>query len=230
MSAGVVYGTAGGSLTDGSSFTGNAEADAIGAAGEQRVAQHLNRFARKYPIAVLHDLDIPGTPANIDHAIVHGSRIWILDAKVWKPVRYRTVRGKAYRGGPAWPMSLFVKGEPCDFADKQTMAMATDRLAPYLLQQGVHASLDHPLLVVCSSSARNARLLNLRKLRVPGADCLAEDAAIARIEKIVKRSTGFDSDAVQAMRGLLRGRSAKPAQRDATQSAPEPRVNPDAGW
>jgi hypothetical protein len=233
----VVYGTPGGSLTAEASFAGNQEAGRIGAAGEQRVGALLNQLARRYPVAVLHDLDIPGSPANIDHLVVHGQHALILDSKVWRPARYRSRGGRAYRGGPGFPLSLLVRGERCDFAVKHTMEMAADRLSRYL--EGKHAlfSLDTPLLVVCPSSAERARELNLRGLRVPGAEVLPEDKALARVEKTVRGSRGFSEELAGFLLELVRGRGDAaggchpPAvPNPALRGAPVSPADPDAGW
>ena len=44
--------------------------------------------------AVLHDLriPIPGFKANIDHAVVSGRSVLLIDSKMWKP-RRPTTRG-----------------------------------------------------------------------------------------------------------------------------------------
>lgn len=233
---GVVYGTPGGSLTGGASFTGNQVADRIGAAGEQRVGVRLNQVAQRYPVAVLHDLDIPGSPANIDHLIVHGERVLILDSKVWKPARYRSRGGRAYRGGPGFPLSLVIRGERCDFAVKHTMEMAADRLSRYLEGRYARFCLDTPLLVVCPSSVKRARELRLRGLRVPGADVLPEDKALARVEKTVRGSRGFSEELAGFLLELVRGRGPgggldSPAvPNPALGDAPVSPADPDAGW
>ena len=230
-SPGVVHGTPGGSLSGGKSFTGNAEADRIGATGEQRVAAHLARLAGKFPIAVLHDLDIPGSPANIDHVVVYEDRVLILDSKVWKPARYRSRSGRAYRGGPGFPLSLLVRGEPCDFAVKHTMEMASDRLGSYLRGNRMRFFLDTPLLVVCPSSAKRARELNLRGLHVPGADVLPEPKAVARIERTVRGSRGYSEELTWCLRGLVRGQdTASGAESPACPPGPVLPSDPDAGW
>lgn len=59
---------------------------AVGAAGEEKVARHLDSIASD-AIRVLHDRRIPRTKANIDHLVVTGQGIWVVDAK-----RYREKR------------------------------------------------------------------------------------------------------------------------------------------
>lgn len=200
----MVYGTPGGSLTGGSSFTGNEAADRVGAAGEQRIGARLNQLAVKYPVAVMHDLDIPGSQANVDHLVVHGDRVLIMDSKVWKPMRCTSRGNRAYRGGPGFPLSLITRGEPCDFAVKHTMEMAADRLTRYLEQNRALFTLDMPLLIVCPSSQKKAGELNLRRLRVPGADVLPEGKALARIEKTIRGSRAFSGELAGFLARLVR--------------------------
>ncbi|GAB3569087.1 hypothetical protein GCM10027405_31700 [Arthrobacter alkaliphilus] len=51
-----------------------------GAIGEERLGTRLNSLATD-SIAVLHDRLIPGSKANIDHIVITGSGIWVIDAK-----------------------------------------------------------------------------------------------------------------------------------------------------
>jgi len=65
-----------------------------GAAGEQATAALLERLpARRW--AVLHDLAVPGSRANIDHLVIGPTGVWLVDTKATRaPVRsgWRSVR------------------------------------------------------------------------------------------------------------------------------------------
>lgn len=155
---GHVLGIPGGGLED-ARWARNAAVAKIGQAGEVRTAALLDRFAHQRDgVTVLHDLRIPvpNVTANIDHVVVSGTCVHIIDSKVWKPGRYWTVGGRTRRG--------FSRFEP---AEKKTMAMAHDVLARYLFQHGVEATVAVPVLAVWPSSARQP--LKLGWLRVPGA-------------------------------------------------------------
>lgn len=52
-----------------------------GAEGEERVGCRLEKLLKKRGIAVLHDLSIPGSSANIDHACVGPGGVTVIDAK-----------------------------------------------------------------------------------------------------------------------------------------------------
>lgn len=120
---GTVIGRPGGSLVDASWAKNTAVAD-IGRGGEQRTAAVLNDLARvPGGPTVLHDLriPIPGFSANIDHVVVAGSRVTIIDSKVWRHGVYWTLSGRTRRG-------LAV----VDFADKKTLPTAHAALRRHL--------------------------------------------------------------------------------------------------
>jgi hypothetical protein len=53
-----------------------------GAAGEQQTARLLDRLGRDGYV-VLHDLAVPGSPANIDHLAIGPSGVFVIDSKQW---------------------------------------------------------------------------------------------------------------------------------------------------
>jgi hypothetical protein len=55
-----------------------------GAIGEERLGARLDTLAAAGEVTVLHDRRIPGTRANIDHLVVAGSGVWVIDAKRYK--------------------------------------------------------------------------------------------------------------------------------------------------
>jgi hypothetical protein len=68
-----------------------------GAVGEERVAAMLNS-PDPARVAVLHDRRIPGTRANIDHLVVAGAGVWVIDAKRYAGQRpRRTTVGGLFR-------------------------------------------------------------------------------------------------------------------------------------
>lgn len=56
---------------------------AVGAVGEERLGTRLDGLASA-TIGVLHDRRIPRSKANIDHIVVTGAGIWVIDAKRYK--------------------------------------------------------------------------------------------------------------------------------------------------
>ena len=91
-----IFGRAATGLQD-SSWAVNENVAKIGAKGEQKTEALLNGFGKK--AAVLHDLriPIPGFKANIDHAIVSGKSVLLIDSNMWKPGFYWSTLG--YRRG-----------------------------------------------------------------------------------------------------------------------------------
>ena len=106
MSTGLVIGVAGASLTDGS-FTVDAGTARVGADGERKTAAILDPFTQTTSATVLHDLMVSarGYRSNIDHVVVSGSHVLIVDSKVWLPGFYWTLNGTTRRG-----MSRFATG------------------------------------------------------------------------------------------------------------------------
>lgn len=153
-----ILGVAGGGLRN-AQWAANAAVAKIGQSGEQQTAATLERFAAPdNGVTVLHDLHIPipNFNANIDHVVVSGSSIHIIDTKVWKPARYWTIAGMSFRG--------FKRFEP---AEKKTMAMAVDALERYLNKKNVRASIEVPVVAISPSSTR--KKLKVGLLSIPGA-------------------------------------------------------------
>ncbi|MFC8797285.1 nuclease-related domain-containing protein [Promicromonospora sp. NPDC057138] len=156
-SEGQIIGRPGAGLTGVPSWAANADVARIGQAGELRTAEILDEASRRHGIAVLHDLriPIPGIKANIDHVVVSGRRVLLVDAKVWRPGVYWTVAGRTFRG-----LHRF------SHAEKKTMQMAARALRAFLQKQGIRADIVWPLVVVWPSRAGTFRRA---LLRVPGA-------------------------------------------------------------
>jgi Nuclease-related domain len=53
-----------------------------GAHGEQQTARLLDRLTRDGYV-VLHDLAVPGSPANVDHLVIGPSGVFVIDSKQW---------------------------------------------------------------------------------------------------------------------------------------------------
>jgi hypothetical protein len=53
-----------------------------GAHGERRTARLLDRLTRDGYV-VLHDLAVPGSPANVDHLVIGPTGVFVIDSKQW---------------------------------------------------------------------------------------------------------------------------------------------------
>jgi hypothetical protein len=73
---------------------------AAGAAGEHRSAALLNwRYADDSSTWVLHHCRAPGfSHADVDHVVVRGSTVVVIDTKCWKPGRYRRLGDTVFYG------------------------------------------------------------------------------------------------------------------------------------
>ena len=148
-------GVAGGGL-DNASWAAKASAARVGQAGQRRTANILDStVSRRGGATVLHDLTIPGSRANVDHVVVVGRTVWVIDTKVWAPGFYWRVGSRAYRGAERF--------EP---AEKKTTSLAVTRLRSYLERRGVAADFATPTVVVWPSNTRDR--LSLALLRRVG--------------------------------------------------------------
>ncbi|GAA4032867.1 hypothetical protein GCM10023063_15270 [Arthrobacter methylotrophus] len=147
-----IYGRAATGLQD-TSWAVNENVARIGAKGEQKTEGLLNGFAKK--AAVLHDLRIPlpGFKANIDHAVVSGKSVLLIDSKMWKPGFYWSMLG--YRRG--WEKTPHI-GKSQEYVSNAMNAFL----------QGTGAKVLTPRLVVWSS--RDGQPLSTWMLNVPGAE------------------------------------------------------------
>lgn len=106
---GLVVGRPGAGLSGSPAWAVNGQVVHIGRQGELRTASVLDAAAQRHGFTVLHDLHIPlpGITANVDHVVVSGRRVLLIDAKVWRPGTYWTIAGHVDRrhephgtGGP----------------------------------------------------------------------------------------------------------------------------------
>jgi len=190
---GRVIGQAGFGLSEDASWATSQGAAEAGAKGEARTAEVLGQLAaRRGGPTVLHDLaiPIPGFTANIDHALVYGNRVLLIDSKWWRPGFYWTMAGHTYRGTQRF-----------EAAEKQTMAMATERISALLTDRGItHAVLDDPVVLIWPS--RTAPVLRTWALRVPGARPVSAQAGLRRLRRRRFRRSA-DASVVSALVPLV---------------------------
>tara|TARA_R110002051_G_scaffold314950_4_gene392656 strand:+ start:318 stop:953 length:636 start_codon:yes stop_codon:yes gene_type:complete len=189
--AGEVIGRAASSLGNSAGWSDNAAAAKVGVRGELSTAKILNTLAAMPDgPTVMHDLriPIPGVSANIDHLVISGRTVTIIDSKVWKPGFYWTLGGRTWRGRERFAP-----------ADKRTIPMAVDAIAGLLHREGVRSRLARPLLVVWPSNARSA--MSLMFLRSPGAAAMSGERFESRVTALIGLRKA-DPKIVEALRGL----------------------------
>lgn len=196
---GNIYGTPGGSLDEKSSSWASSKGAAdYGKLGEARLGNAINQIVQvSKGAAVFHDVDDPfGSPANIDHIIVAGSRALVLDAKVWKAGFYYRIGNNAYRG--------FFKRFTSADADKIT------KLNQRIDEIGNKAGIDiagRGLVVYPSSSfSRNpdGKKPSVWALRLPGIPAVNEARALKVVKKFVRRNGIAEPAAVHKIMKLVR--------------------------
>lgn len=190
---GRVIGQAGFGLAGDVSWAANAEVAAAGAKGEARTADALGALAAgPGGPTVLHDvaIPIPGFTANIDHVLVYGNRVLLLDTKWWRPGFYWTLGETTHRGG-----------ERFEAADKQTMKMASQRIANYLTSSGAgHCTVDVPLVLIWPS--RTSPALRTWALSIPGARPVEASRGLRALQRRRYRKSA-DAAAVSALVPLV---------------------------
>src|SRR5687767_2330696 len=59
------------------------QAIAKGVAGEELLGRELTALGQEMDLAVIHDLALRGSDANIDHLVVGPAGVTVVDAKAW---------------------------------------------------------------------------------------------------------------------------------------------------
>lgn len=166
----------------------------VGRDGELRTEELLSKLAgRRDGATVIHDLTIPipGFKANIDHAVISGRKIVLIDTKVWKPGRYWTFGGKTRRGREKVP-----------HVDKTNPQMGFDTISRFLKNRGIAFTMTTPLIAVWSSSKRTP--VQLFWLRIPGAATIRAEKLLRKVNRSVG-SRPADPAIVAALAELVVG-------------------------
>lgn len=92
-----IYGNAGGGLTN-ATWAANEAVAKIGQRAEKQTAELLKPFGAR--TAIIHDVrvPIPGFTSNIDHVVVTGKTVYLIDTKAWKAGWYWSISGKNMHG------------------------------------------------------------------------------------------------------------------------------------
>lgn len=170
-----IYGRAATGLAD-TSWAVNESVARMGTKGEQLSEKVLNTFSSR--AAVMHDLrvPIPGFKANIDHVIVSGRRVLILDSKMWKPGFYWTLAGVNRRGREKVPHT------------GKDQAWITKAVESHL--RGTGAEVLTVRLVIWPS--RTGEKASTWLLKVPGAILITGDALARTVRSFIGRRPADD--------------------------------------
>lgn len=200
----MIYGTPAIGLTHGG--FGTPASRAAGKAGEMLTAAVLNGFADR--AAIFHDLRVPHhrLTINIDHAVLTGNRLLLIDSKLWKAGRY-------WSAGP-W----YFRGTQRQKPPTQAVEIARESFKAYL-PPGI--DIRTPVVVLWSGAQAAGRLTGdirgqilgvsihpdrtarpFAYYRYPGARTITGNKLHRRVDRFISRRPP-DSRAVAALTGLL---------------------------
>ena len=187
----MIFGTAGGSLSTSTSWAkAGARGVRRGRDGEIMTAAILDplAYSDRGP-TVLHDVSVPGYNAQVDHIVVSGNKVLLIDTKVWDTGTYLGWGSKTWRNvGKGW--SSF------PHANVKALDMGLNHLGPKLPG---HARFLTPLVIVHPSNNERRTLLFVHN---PG----TRFVTAAQAETLVKArmSRPADRGIVDALRKWVR--------------------------
>lgn len=158
-----VLGVPGGSVAGGQQWAKtDANALRLAAKAERDTADVLNGHTNDGAV-ILHDLKVPAVKgnANIDHVVVSGNRVHLVDAKAWKPGFIWSMGGTSRRG-----LRRFAP------ASSTSMQYAKTQVEALLLAKGLRGVSVDATVVVWPTSAGS---LSLWALTMPGARVIRAD-------------------------------------------------------
>jgi hypothetical protein len=149
------FGTPGASLSGDSFYDKRKRAD-VGASGERRTADLLRALQqRRHPanqFAVIHDVMLPSDryTANIDHIVIAGKTVMIIDSKVWSSGLYVTFKGKTYVLHSKKTRTQYNKMiARFEAGDHKTLPMTLNILNEWTRQHGMNQVIfTNPLMIV----------------------------------------------------------------------------------
>jgi Nuclease-related domain len=144
------HGKPGGSV---GAATSNKKRIKVGAKGETATAVILRVIFRNVTrrVDVYHDVNIPGMKGgNIDHVVVSGAGLLLIESKRWRPGFYWTVFGKPFRNLTPVPSDTTVTGAKRFHTSTKTLSIGlenflkqfegTEQLVPVQSVVVVHSS------------------------------------------------------------------------------------------
>jgi hypothetical protein len=156
------FGTPGASLSGESFYDKRKRAD-VGASGERRTADLLRGIQqhRHLPnrFAVIHDVMLPSDryTANIDHIVIAGKSVLIIDSKVWSSGLYATFKGKTYVLHSKKTRTQYNKMVArFEAGDHKTLPMTLNILNEWTKQHGLNqVNFMNPLMIVWPPEGKN---------------------------------------------------------------------------
>jgi len=156
---------------EGAIWAVSGRASEIGAAAERRTGAALNRLAQTTGATVLHGLVFGRgkTSFDVDHAVVTGTDVYLVDSKCWRPGAYYNLGSRVYRGF----LNRF------QYAEVRTHDAAVERLAK-------HGILVAGSVMAVWPSREDGRVTMLR-VRNPSAKVMSGDRAMAWLARRIDK-------------------------------------------
>lgn len=161
----------------------NQEQRKWGDKGESQAVEAFSRYQDR--CAILHNVKIPGSTANIDHITVSGNEVTLWDSKWWSAGSYWTLGSMSFKG-------LRRRKD----LEKLTLVKGRAKIEAYLRAEGVHARFRQSRLIVWGRGPHRHFFF-----RFPGASWVSGAAGVRRAMK-VNRQPASD-EIVSALRRLL---------------------------
>ncbi|MGP9816864.1 nuclease-related domain-containing protein [Glutamicibacter sp. 363] len=163
-----IFGVPGAGLEN-QDFARNIGTAKAGAKFEKRTAKVLNELSKQ--CAVLHDVRIPlaGVKANMDHIVVAGKHVMLIDTKGWSKGFYWTLPG----------LGTFHGVKRALYVDKP-LSMAHNAFGDLLRADG---EVSTPTIAVWGSDGD----VNVRHVRVVGANVIEASTLRTAVRKFVLR-------------------------------------------
>jgi hypothetical protein len=170
----------------------------LGRQGEVRTALILNEAAqRPGGPTVLHHITPDGTSADIDHVLVAGNEVHMIDSKVWKPAAYWTFGGVHRRS-----FSLLSTEVAENLPTPEAIQRARGRLISHLEAAGVTGITIHgPHYVVWPS--REGGTVSTLMLNLGEGTSIVPGASMQRFTRRIARKGTAHRPAVESLASLL---------------------------
>lgn len=170
----------------------------LGRQGEVDTAITLNSAARTPGgPTVLHHVQPDGFTADVDHILLSGRVVHLLDSKVWKPAWYWTVGDKHRRS-----FSLLSHEAAEHMPSPDQIQQARQRVGGVLEDAGVTGfDLIGPILVVWPSSEQGA--VNTSMLNLGDTVSVVPGASLQRVVRRMGRHGAADPQIVAALAAQL---------------------------
>lgn len=130
-----IFGTPGGSLNSAGLDQGSTRA---GIDGEKKVGERLDKIAKRHKgVYVFHSVKLPGHIGDIDHVVMFGNKVIVIDTKMWKTT-------STYR----------IASDSVILRDGETFPGGTVKVIDYVRQMGDYTRMEtYGFLTVASGRA-----------------------------------------------------------------------------